>query len=408
MNKFAELYSSTNQYFYSKTLLLGIIMIGTHLAWGQSAANIEFGKGIRYFPKDSSFSVNMHFRTQNLFVYEYDEASESSRSQFLIRRARIKFGGFAFTPKLQYKVELGLSNRDISVSKEDGNGSGASRLILDAVLKWKFSKHWALWIGQTKLPGNVERIISSGSLQFVDRSLLNSRYNIDRDAGLQLRGKYAIGDLILSPALSVSQGEGRNITALNQGGYDYTAYLHLMPLGSFSNKKGHYISSDLGREPKPKLAIGLTYDYNDRAVRQGGQLGNFVKDSTGAYVQNSLSSFFADIMFKYRGFSLMSEYAYKSADKQIEGTSSRFLTGTGFNVQAGYLTTSNIEFAFRYSSLSRDGELSGVKDETQYTLGLSKYMVGHKLKVQSDISRSNFPGTDQGRYQFRMQCEMHF
>ena len=38
---------------------------------------------------------------------------------------------------------------------------------------WHFAKNWELWAGQTKLPGNVERVISSGDLQLVDRSLLN-------------------------------------------------------------------------------------------------------------------------------------------------------------------------------------------------------------------------------------------
>jgi hypothetical protein len=38
--------------------------------------------------------------------------------------------------------------------------------------------------GQTKLPGNNQRVVSSGSLEFTDRTINNSRFNIDRDFGL--------------------------------------------------------------------------------------------------------------------------------------------------------------------------------------------------------------------------------
>jgi hypothetical protein len=40
--------------------------------------------------------------------------------------------------------------------------------------------------GQTKLPGNNQRVVSSGSLEFTDRTINNSRFNIDRDFGLFL------------------------------------------------------------------------------------------------------------------------------------------------------------------------------------------------------------------------------
>jgi len=336
----------------------------------------KFGKGINYMSADSSFTAKFNLRMQHLFVGTYDQTLEGDdisfndryTSQFLVRRFRLKWGGHAFTPNLKYKVELGMSNRDVSTSSEDGNTKGGARLILDAVLKWKFTKNWELWVGQTKLPGNRERVISSGSLQFVDRSLVNSRFNIDRDAGIQLRGKLPIGEkAYIAPSLAITMGEGRNITSDNQGGYDYTAHLDIVPLGKFS-KKGDYFSADLAREQSPKIAFGLTFDYNDGAVRQGGQLKSFVRDSTGeAYAENSLTSFMADMIFKYKGLS-----------------------------------------ALRYTTISNDGDFSGLKDENEITLGLSKYIVGHKLKVQTDIARVAETGESDGDIRFRAQVEMQF
>ena len=48
-------------------------------------------------------------------------------------------------------------------------------------------------LDKLKLPGNVERVVSSANLQLIDRSLLNSRFNIDRDLGIQLRHKTKLG-----------------------------------------------------------------------------------------------------------------------------------------------------------------------------------------------------------------------
>ncbi len=385
-------------------------------AFGQkqraSAKKVAFGKGITHINKDSTFKIKFQFRMQHLLSAGFDEETSTSSSQFLIRRSRLKFGGYVLNPNIEYKVEMGLSNRDLAIDKEDGNTRDAGRLILDAVLKWKFSKNWALWAGQTKLPGNRERLVSSANLQFVDRSLLNSKYTIDRDAGLQLRGKFKSGNTIIAPTLSISQGEGRNITAPNNGGYDYTLHLDILPFGKFTNK-GDLILSDLEREPTPKLAIGLTYDYNDGAVRQGGQLGKFVKNEEGDYVENTLKTFFADVLFKYRGFSLLSEYADKSAPNEIPDIATKtlsddFLTGTGISAQAGYLFLNNIELAFRYTNIRRDSDFSSIANEDQYTLAMSKYIVGHSLKVQGDFTRRSFPGQPHGKYLFRMQVEMQF
>ena len=76
---------------------------------------------------DSSMSMKFHYRIQSLFTGEYDQSSETWETNALIRRSRLKFSGFAFTPKLKYKGEMGLSNRDIAINKEDGNTSGAAR-----------------------------------------------------------------------------------------------------------------------------------------------------------------------------------------------------------------------------------------------------------------------------------------
>ena len=166
-----------------------VICISAFLSINAQETNApKFGKGLfNLVGQDSTWTMKVGLRFQTLATSQWDVSNglTNPETSMLIRRSRLKFDGFAFSPKLKYKVELGLSNRDQSGGSYYTHDS--PRYILDAVLKWNFSGNFVLWFGQTKLPGNRERVISSANLQQVDRSLLNSRFNIDRDMGFQLR-----------------------------------------------------------------------------------------------------------------------------------------------------------------------------------------------------------------------------
>ena len=380
--------------------LLTVLFVTTKPGAAQDVTNNKFGKGITVVAQDSSFSLRYGGRIQSLFVGVQDTETNTFASKFLIRRARLKFDGFAFTPRLTYKVELGLSNSDMSGASIAETGKTAN-LILDAVVKYDFYRNWSVWVGQTKLPGNLERIISSGSLQFVDRSLVNSRYNIDRDAGIQLHynGKK------FRWISSISSGEGRNITVDNIGGYDYTHRLEWLPAGAFASK-GELSGADLKREQSPKLMIGIAYDLNDRASRERGQLGSFLSE------QRTLTTWFFDAHFKYRGFSAMAEYV----DKEASGGSvirdddgnyvESFYVGTGCNTQIGYVFKNNFEVAARYSHVAPRIETQEQEAE-QYTFGLSRYFVGHALKVQSDITfATEAVGVNEWMYRFQIELSL--
>jgi len=364
--------------------------------------------GIETVAKDSSASIKFNLRMQTLFTAQRNLSPESNwATNFITRRARLKFQGFAFNPKFQYKMELGLSNRDIGALKEIVEANGAPRFILDAVVKYKINDNLTVWLGQTKLPGNRERVISSQNLQFVDRSLVNSNFNIDRDQGLQLHGKFKVGKAVLKPIISISKGEGRNISVGNINGFNYTGRLEYLPFGNFT-KKGDYFGSDLKREEKPKLSIGVSYDYNDGASRDKLQLGNFLTDSNGTYLSNDISTYLVDLMFKYDGFSLMAEYGNRKADMSIIAENGRrYVTGSGYVVQAGYLFKSNFELAGRYTSIESDDLIySGLRDTKEYTFGISRYIDGHRLKLQSDISIIDVIGSTENDLRFRLQMEL--
>ena len=370
----------------------------------------KFGKGIfNLVGQDSTWSMKVGARVQFLASSIWEDG-EANQTNFLVRRARLKFEGFALTPKLKYKLELGLSNRDISgSSKYTGN---SPNIILDAVMKYNFAKNLEFWFGQTKLPGNRERVISSANMQMVDRSILNARFNIDRDMGLQLRHHFTISDqIVVREIFALSQGEGRNVVTGNEGGFQYTGRVELLPMGDFTSK-GDYSGSDLIREPKPKLAIGASYNHNNNAVRNRSNQGSYMTTDYGLYETN-INDVFVDAMFKYKGFSFMAEYANRDAKNPFATNSDGTRTGDivqvgqGLNFQSGYLFEKNWEISGRYSNVKLDEAITGKVPESQYTLGVSKYIVGHNLKVQTDVSLLDInPAND--IVMWRLQFDIHF
>ena len=373
-----------------------------------------FGKGLfNLIGKDSTWTMIVSARMQILAISDWDVTDgglQNSKQNFLIRRARLKFDGFAYSPKLEYKIELGLSNRDISGASQFT--SNAPRYILDAVVKWNFYENFVLWFGQTKLPGNIERVISSANLMQVDRSLLNSRFNIDRDMGFQLRHHFNLSEkFLIREIFAVSQGEGRNITSGNIGGHQFTTRLELLPFGEFLSK-GEYKGSDQKREKTPKLMLAATFDSNQNAVKTRSNQGSYMF-TDGGFFETDINTLFIDAMFKYNGFSFMGEYAHRTADNPIatnlDGslTGDVVLIGDGLNLQTGYLFNNNWEVSGRYTNIKLDEEITGRNPQDQYTLGFSKYIVGHKLKVQTDLSYLSEDG-DQDRLMYRLQLEVHF
>ena len=385
------------------------------LLQAQEISDTKFGNGmINFIAKDSSFSVKFAPRIQSRYQSEwsYDgEDYDPADINFSVRRARLKFGGFAFSPKLKYKIELGLSNRDISGANVYNRNT--PRYILDAVVMWNFYENFELWAGQTKLPGNIERVVSSANLQLIDRSLLNSKFNIDRDMGIQLRHKLRLGgNWIIKEKFSISQGEGRNITEGNIGGLQYTSRLELLPFGEFSSK-GDYSQGDLKREKSIKAMFGFTYDINENAVKSRSNMGSYLIQSSGGLFETDITTIFLDGVIKYNGFALTGEYANRDAD-QIEALEEDGRTKTGAvvgagsasNIQGSYLFKNNFEITARYTNINFK-EITRLSDLKQITFGVSKYVVGHSLKIQADISLLNASGI-KDNVLFRTGFDLHF
>ncbi len=122
---------------------------------------------------------------------------------------------------------------------------------------WSFNKNLQVGFGQTKLPGNRQRVISSADLEIADRSIVNGAFTLDRDFGFQAFWRPISGDQIVNLRAAISSGDGRNQPVISGGGLAYTGRIEFLPFGAFTNG-GDYFEGDLSREQKPKVSIGLS------------------------------------------------------------------------------------------------------------------------------------------------------
>jgi hypothetical protein len=325
--------------------------------------------------KDSLFLMNLRFRMQSRMglTTEGGDDLDVARVDARVRRLRLRFDGFVLERRFQYYIQLSFAGSDIDLE------SGSPQIVRDAMVYYHLNKRFYLGFGQSKLPGNRQRVISSGNLQFPDRSLANAAYTLDRDFGVFAYWTLPAGSQEFQLKGAFTSGDGRGAPPSDPG-MCYTGRLEWLPMGKFT-KSGDYSEGDLEFEPRPKLSLAGTYSYNDRAYRTGGQLGPTLYDN------RSMTTFIADMVLKHQGWGILAEYFDRSANDPItvsESDAVRFVqVGTGFNVQLSKLFRSKYELASRYTQVIPDASLGSlVKTTEEILLGSTKYLNGHRIKLQ--------------------------
>lgn len=374
-------------------IILFIIFSFFFFAESSSQAPVHFyvkkQKGVGLVTADSTFSLNFQFRMQNraLYAAESDEGNTPATYELRVRRLRFKFEGFVYNPKITYYIQLSFGRGDMDFRGfDESRVNNSPNVIRDAIIFYNPTPNLKLGFGQTKLPGNRQRVTSSGDLQFYDRSIMNSRFNIDRDFGFFAH--YTLKHFILRGA--ITSGEGRNAEISNDG-LAYTGRIELLPLGHFT-AGNDYVEGDLAREQSLKVSIGTTYSYNEDALRQAGQLGNDL------YETRSLSSFEVDILAKYNGWAFLSEYMNRVTTDPVtvneDATKIRTVyEGFGMNNQLSYLFKNNFEIATRYAMVKPSSSLYEntsypelIENQVEnYELGVTRYFNGHRFKVQGGV-----------------------
>lgn len=374
----------------------------------ENLPNIEVGKGITFRPKNDSYEMTIRFRMQNMVGMHFNDRFGLTETEAQIKRLRLRFDGYIFSPKFIYSIQLGFAGYDAEHRPGD-----KVNIVRDAIVYYRPTPDWNLGFGQTKLKANRARINSSSALQFVDRSIVNSEFGGDRDFGFF--GEYHYGSydgFALAALASVTLGEGRNWNSTATDGFDYTGRLELFPFGRF-HSKGEYTEGDTYYEESVRLMVAGGYSFNHNAILSQGFKGDLLPDGSS----RDLGSYYADIVLKYRGFAFNADYMgrhlFGNESPLFPGSDTFIYTGSGVNAQFSYLFDGKWEIAARNSTMfpdSRIHSLLGYSLWNQTTLGVTRYIIGHSLKVQLDVSYNHLdrlvPSPVDDRWSLRFQVEL--
>lgn len=384
-------------------------------------------KGFRLETTDGRFQTNLQWRAQLRATDPYrsdprqvDDFQSSDETTFEARRVRMKIGGHGYEPWLKYYFEV-----DLQPTRSSGSSSSnSSARVIDwriDVAKWE---PLGLRVGQWKIDYNRERVDSSGRQQFVERSIVNRIFTIDRQMGANLRGrlfKGTPGDLRYY--LGAFTGEGRGVS--NDDG-------HLMYVGrlqwNFLGRDLPLRQTDVERteEPTASLAVGFA-THKGRPTRWsssgGGNLDGFTSPASAMNGQHRIHQAVAEFAYKHQGFSTQNEFHWKSiTDMMVPyGATGRETDFYGLYTQAGYFFNEicnsfpePLELAFRYAWVREPNEMNRSFDNErqEFTLAANWFFSGHNNKLTFDVSHltldDDFLGVDKSANRFRFQWDISF
>jgi hypothetical protein len=244
----------------------------------------------------------------------------------------------------------------------------------------------------------------------VDRSIVNAELNLDRDVGVQILSNdlFGLGGR-LRYQIGVFGGEGRNRWGPGPG-LLYVGRLEVQPLGGFEDS---YTESDLSRDARARLAIGGSFAFNHQSRRSRSTHGDVLEHTTYDTMHAQ-----ADLMFKVRGFSLMSEFLWRrsgeatvtppeDAEAPVEAEGSR--SGLGWMAQLGYLFPQGVEPSLRFAEIRPlDDVVSDLSLKREASAGLSWYAKGHDLKVQVDYALGFADDLTALTHTGRLQAQVYF
>jgi hypothetical protein len=359
------------------------------------------GKGVMVTSDDGRFSMNVFAR----FVAQDALAIDSKvTNEATIRTTRLTFKGQMLSPQTRYLMQFAFGPNEFETSSPSP--------LFDAWLEHEFHRDLSLRVGQYFVPFDRGRTNLESKLQVVDRAPMIGELTLDRDTGFSLQSNDLFGmNGLLSYNLSLFGGKGRNRAVNDAPALLTVGRFAVHPFGAFDEDS----EGDIGRLPNPRLMVGVAGAYNKNTNRTRGTTGNALAFGTIDY--GHLAS---DLVFKYRGFSLLAEVAYRkglqdSFDGTVDGKTVTVWSrsGWGYVLQAGMMLTDKLEATGRWSQLlaisPTDPDLEKTVKERGCEVGggLNYYLNGHLCKIQSGYAYQ-FGEAGQGRHSLKTLLDVTF
>lgn len=366
---------------------------------------LKLGSGLQFSFNDEAYRFSIGGMLQ---PYMAMETTADNDPDFFLnsRRTYFNIGGELDKENLSFLIQLDFSRIDP---------------LLDAWVGFHPVERLNIYVSQKQtIANNREMQIMETHLQYPGRSRLSTAFsNTGRELGVFTNYHFGGSKFGIKPQITLTSGDGINSFGtdsrdIDQGGFKYAARLDVYPLGYFSLGNEESIA-DMEYENSLKMVLGAAASFNDGASESVGAGHNAFNlyNRVGDFQQPDYRQLYGDVLMKYRGFSLLGEHVVATATN-LEGTFrgetasdellateiSEYLSlGSSYNIQAGYLSRGGYGFDARYFGVSPEFDLnnaSPIKEQSGWSLGLSKYLKEYALKVQlayTSINNENLPST---------------
>lgn len=372
---------------------------------------------------DGNFAAKIQHRLQFRYALPFDQDPRSlsdldeETSSFMVRRARFKLEGHAFQPWLEWYLQYDWSQpvlRDVSLE--------VSRFEWLRVL-----------VGRRKVMFNDERVASSGKQQFVNRSILNDLFTVDRQQGIQVLGRLFTNtpaDLSYYAGVFAGRGVGERLN--DDLHMMFSARLQWNALGGEMD----FSQSDLELHPQPVLGLAAAvasnisdctaFETDAQSCRSlattrsdGTPFGDPAEPGETSDGQFRADQFVAELRFKWRGIYAKHELHLKRVrDTQLEpGAPGRETTLHGNVTQLGWLphgliaaVPAPLEIAARFASVDPARGVGG--DWLTESSGvLNWFFAGHSNKLSLETSWLTVDergASSRGQTRVRLQWDVSF
>jgi hypothetical protein len=308
------------------------------------------------------FTVDIGFYVQPLWAW-VDPEGEDSQGSFRVRRARLALRGDAYD-RFSYLIQIEMA--------------GSSTRLVDGWIGTELHPLLTVAAGQAKAPFGRQQLTSDTGLQFVDRGILDPRFNPARQPGVWMSGE--VGDGLLTYSAGLFNGEGMN-QANDDGVYLKTGRVVWNPLGPFALEEG-------------------ALDFPEAPLLSVGAAALSTRFGTTGFTARRLG---LETAFKLQGFYAVGEYVLERLVSDVDPSRDTH----GWYVQAGYVVQPGYELAGRYGTIDPDVRDTLTSDLSEKGFALSRYFEGHDMKIQADYLRleSETDGTtaDQIRVQWQLR-----
>ncbi|MCH9698455.1 MAG: OprO/OprP family phosphate-selective porin [Gammaproteobacteria bacterium] len=353
-------------------------------------------KGFKLSSRDGNWATNIQWRAQMRYSNPHrsdprqvSHFERNDESTFELRRVRMKIGGHGYKPWLKYYFEVDLQ----PTRNADGEPEDAGVRLID----WRATIDKFEWLafraGQWKINYNRERVDSSGRQTFVERSIVNRIFTIDRQMGVMAFGRLFAGTPgDMSYFIGAFNGEGRGVKN-DDSDMMYMGRLQWNFLGR--DLKWRQSDVEYTKEPTGSLAFAGATTIGKCTRWSSGGCGNldgFSRVSDAQEGQFKVQQMMQEAAFKWRGFALQQEFHWKRVTDRVNKTESHL---KGSYAQVGYffhdlipVVPEKLELAFRYAFVDEPNATNIALTNTreEFTGAINYFISGHNNKLTLDFS----------------------